>query len=347
MAEPTPAKPPTLGDVARLAGVSMPTASRVLNGGIRGAASGSEQVRDRVRSAAQRLGYAPNPAAQTIKGGRSKTIALLVGDLEDQGAATMIAGVMHAAESRGLSVAVRATADDADRERAILEGLRGEWSLGIIVATSRTIDVAREARVAEQLQVLAAQGAKVVVIGNSSFGFAEVVVDNVDAASRLADGLAADGATKFAILAGPPDQVTSRDRVEGFLRGLERQGVDRRDVRVVHADFSRDGGYRGFTQIEHAVGELDVVAAMSDAMAVGAMVRARELGVSVPEDVEISGFDHVPMISDLLPRFSTVEIPLEQFGEAAVRLVADDEEVGVASVTLRAVPLLRGQRIEE
>ena len=72
-------KPPTLTDVARLAGVSVPTASRVLNGGVRGDTSGTSELRERVRSAARRLGYAPNPAAQTIKGGRSKTIALLVG----------------------------------------------------------------------------------------------------------------------------------------------------------------------------------------------------------------------------------------------------------------------------
>lgn len=339
------ARPPTLTDVARLAGVSVPTASRVLNGGVRGDASGTAELRERVRSAARSLGYAPNPAAQTIKGGRSKTIALLVGDIEDQGSATMIAGVMHAAERRGVSVAVRATADDARRERRILEALRGERHRGVIVATSRTVDTAREAAIGRELGVLSEQGARIVVIGNSTLGFPHVTIDNAAAAAALAGALADEGARRFAILAGPAEQVTSRDRVAGFLAGLQRHGIPADDIRVVHEAFSRDGGYAGFGELGEGARELEVVAAMSDAMAVGAMVRARELGIPVPDRLQITGFDHVPMISDLLPDFSTVEVPLEAFGEAAVSLVLDGTENKVDAVTLKAQPLLRGRRI--
>lgn len=338
-------KPPTLTDVARLAGVSVPTASRVLNGGVRGEGSGSAELRDRVRSAARTLGYAPNPAAQTIKGGRSRTIALLVGDIEDQGSATMIAGVMHAAERRGVSVAVRATADDARRERGILEALRGERHRGVIVATSRTTDTAREDATARDLQVLADEGARIVVIGSSALTFPRVTIDTAAAAAALAAGLVDAGARRFALLAGPEDQITSRDRVAGFLDGLARRGVSREDVPVVHGEFSRDGGYAGFAALGPEARTLDVVAAMSDAMAVGAMVRARESGVRVPADLEITGFDHVPMISDLLPAFSTVEVPLEAFGEAAVSLILDGADTRVDSVTLRAQPMVRGVRI--
>ena len=338
-------RPPTLTDVARLAGVSVPTASRVLNGGVRGDASGTAELRERVRSAARTLGYAPNPAAQTIKGGRSKTIALLVGDIEDQGSATIIAGVMHAAERRGLSVAVRATADDARRERRILEAFRGERHRGVIVATGRTVDAAREAAIGRELGVLSEQGARVVVIGDSTLGFPHVTIDTAAAAAALAGALADDGARSFAILAGPEEQITSRDRVAGFLAGLESRGIPADGVRVVHEEFSRNGGYAAFGELGEGASRLDVVAAMSDAMAVGAMVRARELGIPVPGPLQITGFDRVPMISDLLPEFSTVEVPLEAFGEAAVSLVLDGTESKVDAVTLKAGPFLRGRRI--
>lgn len=338
-------KPPTLTDVARLAGVSVPTASRVLNGGVRGDTSGTSELRERVRSAARRLGYAPNPAAQTIKGGRSKTIALLVGDIEDQGSATIIAGVMHAAERRGVSVAVRATADDARRERSILEALRGERHRGVIVATSRTVDAPREAAIAEDLGILSEQGARIVVIGNSTLGFPHVTIDNAAAAAALARGLVDQGARRFAILGGPENQITSRDRVAGFLEGLRARGISPHTVPVLHQPFSRDGGHAGFLALGDAVAGLDVVAAMSDAMAVGAMVAAREKGISVPGQLEITGFDHVPMISDLLPRFSTVEVPLEAFGEAAVSLALDSTGSPVDAVTLRAQPMIRGERV--
>ena len=106
-------RPPTLTDVARLAGVSVPTASRVLNGGVRGKESGSPELRRRVQDAARALGYSVNPAAQATKGGRARTVALLVSDIEDFGAATMIAGVMHAAFGESaLSLAL----DDSDPE---------------------------------------------------------------------------------------------------------------------------------------------------------------------------------------------------------------------------------------
>jgi LacI family transcriptional regulator len=84
---------------------------------------------------------------------------------------------------------------------------------------------------------------------------------------------------------------------------------------------------------------------MSDAMAVGAMVRARELSISVPDELEISGFDHVPMISDLLPRFSTVEVPLEAFGEAAISLILDTPENKVDAITLKAQTMVHGERL--
>ena len=252
-------KPPTLTDVARLAGVSVPTASRVLNGGVRGDTSGTSELRERVRSAARRLGYAPNPAAQTIKGGRSKTIALLVGDIEDQGSATIIAGVMHAAERRGVSVAVRATADDARRERSILEALRGERHRGVIVATSRTVDAPREAAIAEDLGILAEQGARIVVIGNSTLGFPHVTIDNAAAAAALARGLVDQGARRFAILGGPENQITSRDRVAGFLEGLRARGISPHTVPVLHQPFSRDGGHAGFLALGDAVAGLEGV----------------------------------------------------------------------------------------
>ncbi|WP_025156914.1 LacI family DNA-binding transcriptional regulator [Leifsonia aquatica] len=345
MAKKLTAKPPTLSDVARRAGVSVPTASRVLNGGVRGVESGSTELRQRVQAAARALGYAANPAAQTIKGGRGKTLALLVGDIEDQGSATMIAGVMHAAERRGLSVAVRTTGDDGEREQRILVALRGERHLGVILATSRSVDPVREAALGRELDLLQEQGARVVLIGDSGLGFPRVTVNTSEAASALAAGLFDAGGRRFAILAGPADQITSRDRVDGFLTGLRLRGIDHDEVEVVHSAFSRDGGYDGFGRLGTAVSKLDVVAAMSDAMAVGAMVRAREAGLQVPSQIEISGFDHAPMISDLLPFFSTVEVPLRAFGEAAVSLVVDSGAETVDTVTLRAEPLICGQRL--
>lgn len=335
-------KPPTLTDVARLAGVSVPTASRALNGGVRGTQSGSPELRRRVQDAARALGYSVNSAAQAIKDGRARTVALLVSDIDDFGSATMISGIMHAAEKRGVSVSVRTTRDDPLRELDLLAQLRGERHRAVIIGTSRTTDQRREAALEAQLSTLAEHGTRVVVIGDSQLPFPAVTVDNREAARLLARGLAEAGRERFAVISAPATEVTAHDRVEGFLQGLSELGVTVDPTMVVHKSFSRDGGYEAVRRLEPHLTGLDVIAAMSDAMAVGAIARLRDLGLEAPRDVEVTGFDHVPMLGDLLPRFSTVEVPLEAFGEAAMSLAFDDDAGAGAVIALRATPIVHG-----
>lgn len=336
------AKPPTLADVARLAGVSVPAASRALNGGVRGKQSGSPELRSRVEEAARTLGYSVSPAAQTIKGGRARTVAFIVGDIDDFGSATMISGMMHAAEERGISVAVRTTRDDSARELDILTQLRGERHLAVVMATSRTTDPAREASVKEQLRVLRDHGAKIVVIGDNELGFPTVTVDNRHAARLLAGGLADAGKRRFAIVSGPSAEVTALERVGGFVEGLADRGIEIPDDDIVHTEFSRDGGYRAVDLLGDRLDDVEVIAAMSDAMAVGVIARLGELGESRAAGIEVTGFDHVPMLGDVLPGFSTVEVPLEEFGGAALALVLD-EPGARDSVALTATPILHGE----
>lgn len=338
-----PDKPPTLADVARLAGVSVPTASRALNGGVRGAESGSQELRRRVEDAARALGYSVNPAAQATKGGRARTVALLVGNIEDFGSATIMSGVMHAAEKRGVSVAVRTTLDDQLRELELLTALRGERHRALVIATGRTTDEHRERALEARLRTLAAHGTRVVIIGDSSLDFPSVTVDNHEAARLLADSLAESGKKRFAILSAPPIQITSRDRVAGFLEGLSSHGISVGQEDIIYRTYSRDGGYNAIDQLAGRVAEFDVIAAMSDAMAVGAIARLRELGLESPRDVEVTGFDHIPMLGDVLPRFSTVEVPLKAFGEAALALALDDDPGASTHIALRATPIVHGK----
>lgn len=346
MGEASPARPATLGDVAKRAGVSVPTASRILNGGVRGTQTGSADMRARVEEAAQTLGYSVSTAAQAIKGGRARSVALLVSDIDDFGSATMISGVMHAAEKRGMSVAVRATGDDSVREIDVLRQVRGERHRAVVLATSRTTDPAREASLDEELRLLRAQGARIVLVGDSALDYPSVTVDSRTPAARLAAELVRFGHRRFAVVSGPADQITARDRAHGFLAGLAAMGVSVPEERVVHAPFSRDGGYAAVDLLGQHIHDLDVIAAGSDAMAVGVIARLRELGLRSPGDIEVSGFDHVPMLSDVLPEFSTVEVPLEAFGEAALHLAVDEDGAGSTGISLPASLIVHGVRVD-
>lgn len=346
MGEVSPAKPATLGDVAKLAGVSVPTASRILNGGVRGTQTGSADLRARVEEAAETLGYSVSTAAQAIKGGRARSVALLVSDIDDFGSATMISGVMHAAEQRGMSVAVRATGDDAQREIEVLRHFRGERHRAVVLATSRTTDPAREAALDEELRLLRAQGARIVLVGDSALDYPSVTVDSRTPAAMLAAELVRSGHRRFAVVSGPADQITARDRAHGFLAGLAAMGIAVPEQRVVHAPFSRDGGYAAVDLLGEHVHDLDVIAAGSDAMAVGVIARLRELGIRSPGDIEVSGFDHVPMLGDIMPEFSTVEVPLEAFGEAALHLAVDEDGAGSSGISLPASLIVHGVRVD-
>lgn len=340
-------KPATLADVAARAGVSVPTASRVLNGGVRGTRSGSPEIRKRVKDAARALGYSVSTSAQAIKDGRSRTVALVVTDIDDYGSATVIAGMMHAAERRGLSVAVRTTHDDPERERELLTTLRGERHRAVILATSRTTEATREAAVDAQLRTLRDQGASVVIIGDSDLDYPSVRVDSHQAAAELASHLVGAGRRRFGIIAGPDDQITSRDRVDGFLAGLAPHGLTVAPENIVHTALTRDGGFAAVEQLADRLDEFDVLAAMTDTMAVGVIAALRRRGVAVPDDIDVTGFDHVPMIVDLLPEFSTVEIPLKAFGEAALSLALDSDDYAqhTPSIALRATTLLEGKPV--
>lgn len=317
-------RPATLADVARRAEVSVPTASRALNGGIRGRDSGDPALRARVHKAAAELGYTPSTAARTVKDGRAQSIAVIVNSIEDLGSAVMIGGIMHAAEDRDLAVAVRTTRDDATREIDVLRQLRGDRPRALIIATSRTTDRAREDAVGEELALFRRQGARVVVIGDSALPFPKVVVDTREAAAGLARAIASTGATRFAVVSGPNQEVTAETRLRGFLEGLREAGIDVPADLITHVEFSRDGGVHAVRALADRVRDVDVIAAMSDALAVGVIVGLREAGLSVPEDVAVAGFDHVGVVHDLIPTLCTVHIPLAELGQAAVSLALDD-----------------------
>src|SRR5699024_1181543 len=314
----SPVKPPTLADVARLAGVSTTTASRVLNGGVRVKKSGSAEVRKRVTDAARSLGYSVNPAAQTTKEGRARTVALLVSDIDDFGSSSIISGFMHAAEEREFSVAVRTTRDSPQHEVELLERLRGERHRAVIIGTTRTTDIRREAALDAQLRKREGQGTRVVLVGDSPLEYPSVTVDNRKSAFRLAEAFAGAGVRRVAIITGPDDEVTATERAEGFRDGLAAGGVEVSSDLVINAPFSRDGGFEATQALQDRLDGLELVAAMSDAMAVGAIAALRGMRWKMPEDIEVSGFDSVPVLGDLLPRFSTVGVPLEKFGEAAL-----------------------------
>lgn len=311
---------PTLNDVALEAGVSLATASRVLNGSSRTVA---ESYRDRVEAAAQRLGYTANLSAQATARGTSGIIALLVADIADPYFGQIAAGVARGADEAGLVVTIATTDRDAERERRVLHALRGQRPRGIILAASRTADSAQPELRAE-LDAVAAMGSRVVVVGPPTDGARAVTIDNRAGARALGSALAAHGYSSAVVLAAADGVRASDDRLAGFAEGFASGGGA--VVAVHRGAFSRESGERlAGEALASGIAEGTVVFGVSDVVAIGAMSAIRASGRTVGRDIAVAGFDDIPTGRDVTPGLTTVRVPLDAVGYETLRAATIDE----------------------
>ncbi|WP_043613928.1 LacI family DNA-binding transcriptional regulator [Nonomuraea candida] len=315
----------TLEDVAKQAGVSLATASRVLNGSTRqvGAA-----LRARVEQAADELGYRANIAAQTLARGASNVIGIVVHDLTDPYFAALADGAMRAAATEGLLVMVGTTHRDPEQEIAYVRTLHAQRVRAVLLAGSRVADPAVTGRLREELARYQEGGGRAACVGQDLLGVDTVAPANRQGAAELARALAGLGHTRFAVLAGPPHLVTAADRCAGFREALDELGLPA--PQVIHGPFDRDGGYAAANQVG---AEVTCVFAVNDVMAVGALAAYRERGVRVPEDVSVAGFDDIVTLRDHVPALTTVRLPLKDMGARALELALnEDRPVAVEQV---------------
>ncbi|MFD9943682.1 LacI family DNA-binding transcriptional regulator [Nonomuraea sp. NPDC059023] len=301
----------TLEDVARQAGVSLATASRVLNGSTRQVGAG---LRARVEQAADELGYRANIAAQTLARGASNVIGIVVHDLTDPYFAALADGVMRAAAGEGLLVMVGTTHRDPEQEIAYVATLNAQRVRAVLLVGSRLDDPEVTGRLRAELDRYLSSGGRVACVGQDLLGVDTVAPANGEGAAALARSLAELGHRRFAVLAGPPGLMTAADRCAGFVTALEQLGLPR--PRIVHGPFDRDGGYRAAQE----TGDATCVFAVNDVMAVGALAAYRERGVRVPEDVSVAGFDDIATLRDHAPALTTVRLPLADMGARALEL---------------------------
>lgn len=330
--------PATLEDVAKDAGVSLATASRVLNGSVRKVA---ESYRERVVASAAKLGYSPNLSAQAMALGASKTVALVVSDIADPYFSSIAAGVIAEADARGLSVLMAASGRRTDRELELVRALRGQRPQVLIVAGSRIAEDENAQALVEELAAYARAGGQVVALSQPTLSVPTIDVDNRAGAQLLAQEMVRLGYRRIAVIAGPENLLTSSERLAGFSGVLAEAGIT--IERIERADFSRDGGYAAAEALlEGGIAELELVFAVSDIMAVGAMARLREAGVRMPEDLSIAGFDDIPTLRDISPALTTVTVPLEQLGADAVTLALAGTTAGAEAEATTDAPRAPG-----
>lgn len=331
-------RPVTIKDVAQLTGVSAATVTRALQGHPRV----RQSTRERVEDAARRLGYRPDHAARALVTGVSRTIGLLVPTIRDPYWAEVAAGIEPRAADEGYGVLIASGYGDPVRAGQTLEVLLGNRVDGIIVTASAGVPEPRLAQTiglpavvvgldppVGGLEVEGARSAPIATLLEAgerhrlSARLSQVGFDDVSAGELAAQHLLELGHRGIAFLAGPPTLATVL-RIGGVRSVLERAGMSLKAVR-----FGGDTIEQGReVALELLDGERDftAVVAFNDLAATGVIRAARTLGIEVPRQLSIVGFDDIRLASLVDPALTTVRAPMHEMGARATQLLFEHME---------------------
>lgn len=330
-----------LADVAQAAGVSLATASRVLNGSDR---RPNEDVAARVRAAAEKLGYFPNAQAQALARSSAGLIGLIVDDIADPYFSSIARGAQRGLEGSGKQLMLASTERVAQAEVEAVRSFMSYRTDAIILAGSRGFD--DDALLQKVLTTYQSNGGQVAMIGQPLPNTGGVRIANEASSAALARRLLEIGHTRFAVLSGEAELSTAAQRAAGFTGPLREAGLQAEAV--LEGSFTRDGGYHlmrdlirsGVVSASHGSAAPVCVFCVNDVMALGALAALREEGLKVPHDVCIAGFDDIPTLADQHPGITTVRLPLEDIGRmSATMLLGRDAAESLA--TVEGVPVLR------
>jgi DNA-binding LacI/PurR family transcriptional regulator len=307
----------SITEVARLAGVSVATASRVVSASDYPV---SAATRERVLDAARTLDYVPNALARGLLSKQVPVVGVIVHDITDPYFSEVVRGVEDAASPAGFLVITCSSERDGDRERSYVRLLRSMRAAVVIFAGSGLADPEVEEELDRHIAAMRAEGAAVVHLSPHAGGEPEVGVDNAAGIATMVEALVALGHRRIAFLAGPRSLHVARARLAGYRRGLAAAGIEPDERLVVATTFDREGGALAVDELLASGVDVTAIACANDLLALGAMTRLAELGVAVPGAISVAGFDDISVAAITAPSLSTVHLPLRDLGRRGFEL---------------------------
>ena len=324
------AKKVTIRDVARQAGVSYQTVSRVLNE----RPDVAEETRQRVHQVIKELEYRPSAIARSLTSQRTYTLGLITADFSDYFFTQVIVGAEAEARKYGYFFMLCSTERNPADEPEYLRLLTERNVDGILFARPSTEHDSRH------IVSLLRQGMPLVTTAYHLPGeeLTVVDVDNVSGGLQATQCLLDGGHRHIGMIKGPADWKSVNDRHEGYRLALEKAGIPFRDTLIETGDWSYESGYQAMWRLLEKAPYLTAVFAQNDRMAIGAIRALREARREIPENVAIIGFDDIPAAAYSYPPLSTIRQPMQQVGQVATCMLIeaiDNPDVGKEAVLLK------------
>jgi LacI family transcriptional regulator len=292
----------TIKDVARLAGVGLGTASRVVSG----KGSVSQATMEKVRQAIEELDFRPSHAARSLLSGSTQMIGVYIPVLTGTFYTPILRLIDTELRAAGLHMVVAFGVGLGNpREQAIegIEFLMERGCDGLIAMTNHLTD--------EDIAALGPKQARLVVLNHSFASIADQCfsVDHTQGGVLAARALLDLKHRKIAVIAGPSTLPDNVDRIAGFMAEMERAGIDTNTMWVAESDFSPEGGWHSAEELHKSGHEFSALFCANDEMAVGALSYFHDVGVSVPREVSVLGYDDTPSTEFSAPRLTSVHVP--------------------------------------
>jgi LacI family transcriptional regulator len=300
----------TLRDVARRAGVASSTISRYLNGSL----ELPSPTRNRVQAAIADLHYRPNALARSLQAGRSHILGLIVPDLSNPFFTSVADAAVAAAYREGYSILLCATGNDPKREAHYVNLLAAGQLDGLIYLGAHRRNSALETMRRTELPIIIVDEEIEGVAGGRLF------VDNRRGGYLATEHLLHLGHRNIAFIGGEADLLTTVERRRGYEDAMLERGLAPRPNQIVLGEYTTEFGARAARELLMDLAPTGVFAA-SDVVAIGVLQAVRELGLTIPEDLSLVGFDDIPMAEMLAPPLTTIWQPAEDLGATAVLML--------------------------
>lgn len=325
----------TMKDVALKAKVSTATVSRALMNPDKV----SQATRNRVEKAAREVGYLPQPMGRSVKRNESRTILVIVPDICDPFFSEIIRGIEVTAASNGYLVLIGDCAHQNQQEKTFIDLIITKQIDGMLLLGSR---LPFDASIEEQRNL------PPMVMANEfapELELPTVHIDNLTAAFDAVNYLHELGHQRIGCIAGPEEMPLCHYRLQGYIQALRRCGITVDTQYVVRGDFTYEAGANALTQLLLLPQPPTAVFCHNDVMALGALSQAKKLGLKVPDDLSIIGFDNIALAQFSDPPLTTVAQPCYEIGHEAMLLLLDQmqgEDVSSGSRLMDCELIIRG-----